>query len=246
MSDKAKVEAVLFSVGNRISLEELSRLCRLDEKTTLRLLQQLRDDCNAADSALMVVEEGAHWKLTVREPYLPLVQSIVTETELSKTIMETLAVIAWKAPVLQSDVIKVRTNKAYDHIQQLEEAAFISRQKHGRTMLIKLTDKFYKYFDLSGKEEVREKFKGFGDVKELAQAEHEARNEEMLGQLEVVDELPKVEIVNEPQELEIVDIPEGKAPATAIGKEGRDNKETTSSDKAAAAEKRKKKQQPPP
>ena len=83
-----------------------------------------------------------------------MVRKIVTETELTRSVMETLAVIAFKYPILQSDLIKLRTNKAYDHLVELEKSGYISRQKYC-TNLIKLTDKFFKYFDLT-EENLRE------------------------------------------------------------------------------------------
>ncbi len=74
-------------------------------------------------------------------------------------MIETLAVIAWKAPVLQSEVVRIRTNKAYDHLSELESSGFISRAKHGRTKLVKLTDRFFSYFDVKNAEDVKAKFK---------------------------------------------------------------------------------------
>lgn len=217
MSDKSKTEAVLFSVGNRISLEEIAKLCNLDEKKALQLLRDLQADYHNHDGALMIIEEGAYWKISVREPYLPLVQSIVAETELSKTVMETLAVIAWKAPILQSDVIRVRTNKAYDHISELEEAGFITRSRHGRTRLIKLTDKFFQYFDLSSKDDVKDKFKDFTDVKKAERIDHEIKGDEMLGDLEIVEDSPKVKVVQgeEDDDVEVVDLPDVEKDDTA-------------------------------
>jgi seryl-tRNA synthetase len=73
--------------------------------------------------------------------------------------METLAVIAWKYPVLQADVVKIRHNKAYDHLRQLEELGFIMRVKFGRTNKLTLTQKFFEYFDLPTKEQAKEVFK---------------------------------------------------------------------------------------
>jgi segregation and condensation protein B len=161
------IESVLFSAGKKVSVAELSRLCRTKPEDILNQLRQLKDDYDQKNSSLMIVEEGDNWKITVREKYLPLVRKIVAETELSRTIIETLAVVAWKAPVLQSDIIRVRTNKAYDHLRELAESGFISRAKHGRTQLIKLTDKFFNYFDLKGKQDVEQRF---GKFKEAATA----------------------------------------------------------------------------
>ena len=48
-------------------------------------------------------------------------------------------------------------------LKELEEAGYISRQKHGRTKLIKLTDKFFEYFDLP-RDKLKDQFKDFGSI----------------------------------------------------------------------------------
>ena len=170
---KKKVEALLFSSGKRMNIEEIAKLCHSKPEDAKQSLAELKKEYDEKDSSLMFIEEGNFWKLTVREQYLPIVQKIVTETELSKTIMETLAVIAFKYPIRQSDLIKIRTNKAYDHLSELEEAGYISRQKQGRTKLIKLTDKFFEYFDLP-RDKLKEQFKDFDSIaRAIEQKEHE-------------------------------------------------------------------------
>ena len=213
MEDKKKVEAVLFAVGDKIDLEEISRLTALDPSKAKELLQELQSDYKQGQSPFMITNEGNKWKLTVREEYMPIVQKIVPHTELSKTIMSTLAVIAWKAPVLQSDIIRIRTNKAYDHIKELEEMGFITKQKHGRSFLIRLAQKFYEYFDLKDKEDVQEKFKEFRDVSEadLVLEEIEEKGEEKLGELDVVDEPQQINVPQERLgELDVFDEPKSQ------------------------------------
>jgi len=162
-SVKSKVEAVLFSTGHRISLDEIGRLCRARKEDVLAALKELQKEYEDKQSSLMLVEEGEFWKFTVLDHFIPMIRKIVTETELSKTMLETLAIIAFKYPILQSDLIKLRTNKAYDHLVELEKSGYITRQKHGRTNLIKLTEKFFKYFDLT-EEKLKEQFKDFDSI----------------------------------------------------------------------------------
>ena len=162
-SVKSKVEAVLFSVGHKITLDEISKLCRSRKEDVLQALKELQAEYDEKLSSLMLVEEGESWKFTVRDHLISVVRKIVTETELTKTVMETLAVIAFKYPILQAEVIKLRTNKAYDHLAELEKAGYITRQKHSRTNLIKLTEKFFKYFDLT-EEQLKEQFKDFDSI----------------------------------------------------------------------------------
>ncbi|MBI3027605.1 SMC-Scp complex subunit ScpB [Candidatus Woesearchaeota archaeon] len=162
-SIKNKVEAVLFSTGHRITLDDISRLCRAQKEYVLASLQELQKEYDEKQSSLMLVEEGDFWKLTVRDHLISIVRKIVTETELTKSVLETLAVIAFKYPILQSDLIKIRTNKAYDHLVELEKSGYISRQKRSRTNLIKLTEKFFRYFDLT-EDKLKDQFKDFDSI----------------------------------------------------------------------------------
>ncbi len=161
---KKQLEAVLFASGRKMAVDELARLCRTTAVVVQQQLQELKAEYENKDSSLLLIDEADGWKLTVREQYAPVVQKIVAETELTRTMIETLAVIAWKAPVLQSNVIRIRTNKAYDHIAALEKSGFVTREKHGRSQMIKLTERFFKYFDVKTPEEVKEKFKGMSEA----------------------------------------------------------------------------------
>lgn len=184
---KKKIEAILFASGRKVDLEELSRLCKTNNDEIMNAINELKKKYDE-HSPLLLIEEGNAWKLNVKEDFLPLVQKIVQETELSKTMIETLATVAYKVPVKQSDIIKIRTNKAYDHLDELEKAGYISREKYGRTKLIKLTQKFYGYFDLPP-EKVKEKFK------KLEQLEKE------IGDIEKVAEFKKEEFRKKEGEL---------------------------------------------
>lgn len=177
---KKKMEAILFSVGKFISLEEIARLCRKDVEKVREALLELKVDYENNDSSLVVLNEENMWKLATREEYSSIVRKIVAETELTKTQLETLAVIAFKYPIKQSDLIKIRTNKAYDHLMELERGGFITRKKYGRSKLIRLTDKFFEYFDLP-KEKLKDRFKGFeqlADTIEKKEGEIETAKEE--------------------------------------------------------------------
>jgi len=171
-SVKGKVEAILFSVGHKISLDEISKLSRSKKDEVLVALRELQKEYDEKQSSMILVEENDSWNLTVRDHLISVVRKIVTETELPRTIIETLAVIAFKYPILQSDLIKIRTNKAYDHLLELEKSGYITRQKEGRTNLIKLTDKFFRYFDLT-EDNMREKFKDFHSISQAIKEKEE-------------------------------------------------------------------------
>jgi segregation and condensation protein B len=221
MSDTIKkVEALLFAVGRTISEKELSELSSISVTEIHDSLKELKKQYQERESPLLIIEEGDGWKLTVHEKYLSIVQQINPHTELSKAILETLAVIAWKQPATQSEVIKIRTNKAYEHIDELEKLGYVAKHKHGRTYLLKVTGKFYDYFDLPGESGVREIFKDVKDVEEAqtklldqeiekevglelyesGEPEKSSMPKEKLGELEVFEDVEPAEETEEETE----------------------------------------------
>ncbi|MBT3298756.1 SMC-Scp complex subunit ScpB [archaeon] len=151
-SPKKKVEAVLFAVGKEISTERIASLCSLETKEVENLIQQLIKEYDEKDHSLKIAVKDNGWKLTVRDEFIPLVSSIVSSTELDQPIMETLAVVAWLYPIIQSEIIKIRGTGAYEHMKLLLDEGFIDKERFGRTYKVKLTQKFFNYFDLPSDE----------------------------------------------------------------------------------------------
>jgi len=159
-NEKNKIEALLFSSGRRMNLEEISRLTKMNDMDLLKtLLQELKSDLETRGGSIILSDDGEYYKMTVKDHYIPIVKSVVKTTEIDRPLMETLSVIAWKYPILQADVVKIRHNKAYDHLRILEEMGFITRGMFGRTKKITLTQKFFEYFDLPSREMVMDVFK---------------------------------------------------------------------------------------
>jgi len=156
---KNQIEAILFAAGKKVTYENIARLCSLPLMAIKENLTLLKKEYDERESPLFLAEESDGWKVTVREKYLPVVHKLMPETELSKTVLETLAVVAWKQPVMQADIIHIRTSKAYDHIQELVEKGFLLKERKGRSYILKTTGRFYEYFDLPGKEALKELFK---------------------------------------------------------------------------------------
>ncbi|PIN72033.1 SMC-Scp complex subunit ScpB, partial [Candidatus Woesearchaeota archaeon CG10_big_fil_rev_8_21_14_0_10_47_5] len=192
---RKQIEAMLFSAGRKMDVEELARLCNMkDHGIIKRELEELKKAYKASGSALMFIEEGNSWKLTVREPFLPLVQRIVAETELERSVMETLAVIAWKMPVLQSEIVDTRGSKAYEHIKELMEQGFLTKERKGRSYRIKLSQRFFDYFDLESIEAIKKSFLEHGDADEIKKLEEDIElKEAQIGEARRLEEEMKEE-----------------------------------------------------
>lgn len=179
---KDKVEAILFASGKAMEEQEIGRLASLKPKELKDALKALQSDYEGRPGALFVLNEGTKWKLNIKEDYIPLVKSIVAETELDRQTLETLALIAYRNPVLQSEIVNARGERAYEHIGELVERGFITKEKAARSFKLKITDKFYHYFDVHSDKELREALsEATPPTVKVPQAQQK------LGELEVVD-----------------------------------------------------------
>jgi len=147
--EKNKVETVLFTTGRFLDIQDISKMCGIGSQGYVKeLLIDLKKDYDSKEGALEITEQGSKWKIGIRKNYLYLTETLLTDSELDKPTQETLAVIAYKNPALQSEIIKIRGNKAYGHIKLLQELDFVASEITGRTRQLKLTQKFYDYFDV--------------------------------------------------------------------------------------------------
>jgi len=184
---KKAVESLLFASGKAMSEKDLCELTGGTPKKMKDALAELKNDYDSRDTSLTFIQNNDVWKLNVREKYVTLVTKIVADTELPFPVLETLSVIAFKAPVMQAEVIKIRGTNAYEHISTLIEGGFVEKRKKGRSFDLGLTTKCYDYFDVQGDRSLKEA------LKEARKPEKKVP--EKLGDLPVVDvpEPPKDE-----------------------------------------------------
>ncbi len=75
--------------------------------------------------------------------------------DIPEPTLRTLAVIVHRAPVLQSEVVKIRGQRAYGHIGDLLARGFIVAQAQGPTKVLIVGPALLAYFGVSSVEELR-------------------------------------------------------------------------------------------
>ncbi len=146
---KNKVEAILFTTGRFMTIEEISRLTRVASQGIVKqAIQELKKEYDNNNSALTIFEEENKFKLGIKKQFNYLTTNLLSDSELDNPTTKTLALIAYKKPVIQSEIVKMRGNRAYDHIKILREQGFVTSEPKGRSRLLDLTPKFFDYFDL--------------------------------------------------------------------------------------------------
>jgi segregation and condensation protein B len=145
--NKRKVEAALFIAGRFLSVKELVALTDVNPILLRKILEDLVDKYK--DSGVEIVQRDELWKMDVAADYTGMVNKLATgSTEFSKAEQESLAIIAYKQPMKQSVLVKIRGNKVYDHVKRFVEMGLVNKKRAGHTADLTLSGNFYDYFSL--------------------------------------------------------------------------------------------------
>jgi segregation and condensation protein B len=152
---RKEVESLLFASGKTMTEKDLSDIIGARPSDVKKAIEELKKDYDTRDTSITLMDTGEGWKMNVKEKYVTLVTKIVADTELPFPVLETLSIIAYRAPAWQAEVIDARGTNAYEHIQSLIEGGFIERRKKGRSFELGLTQKFFEYFDVEGEKSLK-------------------------------------------------------------------------------------------
>jgi segregation and condensation protein B len=144
------IEAILYLKAQPLTVAEIVEFSRCDRKTVEEGLIELMEDYAQRESALEVVETPNGYSLQLRDIYHHLVQTLIP-VDLGVGALRTLAAIALKGPISQTQLVELRGSTAYQHVPELVEAGFVRkrRQSDGRSYWLQVTDKFHQYFQLN-------------------------------------------------------------------------------------------------
>ena len=147
LSLPAQMEAILYLKGRPLSLGELAEIAAISREEAELALITLMADYAHRDTALEIRQEGHRYSLQLRAGLGSLVQNLVP-VDLSTAALRTLATIALKKRILQSELVDLRGSGAYDHIKELLAQDFIERkrQSDGRSFWLTLSEKFHRTF----------------------------------------------------------------------------------------------------
>ena len=145
-----RVEAVLYLKGRPITKKNLSEITNSDINSINRALNELKEKYSNSKSAIELNEANNTFCLELKTILNEFVEDLLP-SELRTSELRTLATIAIKKKILQSDLIILRGSGAYDHIKELINKKLIvkRKQKDGRSYWLSLSEKFFQTFALS-------------------------------------------------------------------------------------------------
>ena len=127
----SELETLLFAVGAPLSIDQLAKTLDTDAETIESLLEILRTRYALPESGLMIIRLGEKVQLGTKASNTKIIERMKEaelEDGLSRASLETLAVIAYRAPVTRADIDAIRGVNSNFTLRHLLIRGLIERQ----------------------------------------------------------------------------------------------------------------------
>ncbi|MCD6477111.1 MAG: SMC-Scp complex subunit ScpB [Candidatus Aenigmarchaeota archaeon] len=156
---KPLIEAALFMSSDALSLEKMRKIFHKDVDLIKLTIDQLKKEYNNnIEKGMYILETAEGYQLKVKPEYLKYVATLTPHKDLSRGLLKVLALVAYKQPITQSQIVKVIGNRTYDYVKKLERKGLIRTVKSGRTKALIATKEFANYFGLQSTEDFKRFF----------------------------------------------------------------------------------------
>ncbi len=152
-----QVEAILFAAGKPLSVKELTAALGTDDfRPVQQAVRTLEQTYAHRQSALEVRRVGDRYALQLQERFVPTVHA-VTPVEMAPRTLKALTLVAYHQPILQSNLVRMIGDVAYEEVQRLRGLGLVATDPKGSTLELTTTRRFAEYFGLASTrpEEIR-------------------------------------------------------------------------------------------
>lgn len=155
-SKRRRLEAALFLSRDGVSSRKLAKLAGLADATEARtLIRELNEEYDLQGRAYRVEDVAGGYMLLTRSQFsswLRRLAHVPAEKRMSQSAMETLAIVAYRQPVLRVDVEAIRGVGCSETLKQLMELDLVRitgrSEELGRPYLYGTTRRFLQMFGL--------------------------------------------------------------------------------------------------
>lgn len=143
------IEAILYLKAKPLTIAQIAEYARCDKEAAEAALIELMGDYAHREGALEIAETESGYSLQLRQPFKPLLDELIP-LDIGLGALRTLAAIAMRGPISQTDLVDLRGSGAYGHVHDLVDQGFVRRrrQSDGRSFWIQVTEKFYQRFEI--------------------------------------------------------------------------------------------------
>lgn len=158
MEDKKKIkgiiEAILFTMGRAVPLEQLTAVLEMDREPLRELLLEMKEEYNKEEArGICLIELDDSWQICTKIETYDYVRKLVSQPKkrsLTDVMLETLSIIAYKQPVTKIEIEKIRGVKSDHAVNKLIEYNLVQEvgrlDAPGRPILLGTTEEFLRNF----------------------------------------------------------------------------------------------------
>ena len=150
------VEAVLFASDESLTEGRLANIVETSPKQVRQHIKNLNDKYQANNNAFRIEQIAGGYQMLTLNPYNHWLKKLLrarSDNKLSPAAMETLAIIAYKQPVMRADIEAIRGVAVGEVIRSLSYKGLVKivgrAEVLGRPMLYGTTKKFLEVFGLN-------------------------------------------------------------------------------------------------
>lgn len=152
---KSIIESLLFTWGDPLDIKEISKILSVSERELSFIIKDMIDEFNYNRRGIEIIKVGNSYQLSTRSEHYEWIRKlnpINDKKNLSTAALETLSIIAYKQPVIKSNIEYIRGVKSDRVIETLIQRKLIKEigrlEKTGRPILYGTTDEFLRAFGL--------------------------------------------------------------------------------------------------
>jgi segregation and condensation protein B len=150
------IGALLFASDRPLSIGRIAEaMGDIDPDIVGNLMQELREEIDTQELPYALTEIAGGYQFVTKSQYAPYIRrlfQIKKSKQLSKALLETLAIIAYKQPVTRAEVESIRGVSVSYAFESLQEKRLIRvvgvAELPGRPKLYRTTDEFLIHFGL--------------------------------------------------------------------------------------------------
>lgn len=141
-----------------VSLEKLSKMFKTDAEKIKEAIEEFKEEFEKNEHGIYILETSNGYQIRVKPELVSYVSTLTPYRELGRGLLRVLALVAYKQPITQSEIVKVIGNRTYEYVKKLEERGLIKTIKHSRTKALVATKEFANYFGLEKPEDAKKFF----------------------------------------------------------------------------------------
>ncbi|MEW6673783.1 MAG: SMC-Scp complex subunit ScpB [Thermodesulfobacteriota bacterium] len=151
---KEIIESLLFVAETALTVERIKQVTAADAREIDAALQALAEEYESRRGGFHLTEVAGGYQIRTRPEYNEWIKRLIQPNppRMSKAALETLAIIAYKQPIIRTDVEHIRGVDCGGILRLLLERKFIRvlgrKEIPGRPLIYATTKQFLEVFDL--------------------------------------------------------------------------------------------------